>query len=274
MNAEELKDTWEAYWRDKQESKKNKLASHYFKFVERIAGSLSNKLNHRVQPDELASHGVSGLYRAIERFEVGRGNKFETYAYTRIWGSMLDGLREEDWVPRSVRIKHAKMEKVRQKLEAKNTAKVNNSDILEDMEIDESEFYSNIHKFIVSSISSIESCVSSDIDDDDNKKDFNTSLVAKNNPAPDSNLLRTEFISKLIGKSFTKLDRKIIYLYYYEELTMREIAAKLNISESKVSQLHQTMLDRLKKKIKTNPEYFGEDIFSTINKCNDTSSLF
>lgn len=274
MNAEELKNTWEEYWRARNENEKNKLVSHYFEFVERIAGRLSNKLNHKVQPEELASHGVSGLYRAIEKFEVGRGNKFETYAYTRIWGSMLDGLREEDWVPRSVRIKHSKMEKIRQSLEAKNTSKVDNSDVLAEMDIDESEFYSNVNKFVVSSVSSIESCLNSDIDDDDNKKDFNASLIAKNNASPDSNIIRKEFLSKLIGRSFTKLERKIIYLYYYEELTMREIASKLEISESKVSQLHQTMLDRLKKKIETNPEYFGEDIFSTINNCNDTSSLF
>ena len=89
-----------------------KLVGHYYiELVQKIASNLVRKFKYRVTRDELASHGVTGLYKALKAFDPLRGVKFETYAYPRVWGSIIDCIREEDWVPRSVRTRQTKIEK-------------------------------------------------------------------------------------------------------------------------------------------------------------------
>ena len=274
MKQQELSQTWDTYLTDRDDESKNKLVEHYFDFVNKIAFRLSRKLNNHVSSSELASHGVDGLYRAIERFDMTRGNKFETYAYIRIRGSMLDGLRKEDWVPRSVRVRQSNIEKERHNLENKYGKKMAEADILKRLDINEEEYNSNIGKFKAKSVSSIEACLNPDIDDSDNKKDFNMYLEAHNCAAPDGEVLRKEFLNKLIGKRFTNLERKIVYYYYYRDLTMKEIAEELEISESRISQMYHNILKRLKIRIKVNPSYFGDEILSIIERCNSNDSLF
>ena len=274
VKASKLECTWSTYLSKKDDSSKRKLVEHYFPFVKKIAVKLSYKLNNRVLPDELSSYGIDGLYRAIEKFDFERGNKFETYAYTRIRGSMLDILRQQDWVPRSVRINSSKIEKIRQEAQTRLNKKVDAVDILDKLDINLKKYTSDIHSFIPRSVSSIESCVNPNIDNCDNKKDFNQYLVAKNNSSPDSCLVRIEFLNKLIGKRCSILEQKIVYYYYYEGLTMSDISKILNITESRVSQLHKKILKNLKKGIEVNPSYFSEDIVDIIDGCNDSDALF
>jgi len=274
MKISELQYTWENFLRERDDKNKKKLVEHYFPFVKKVAQKLSYKLNNVVTVDELSSHGVDGLYRAIERYDPDRGNKFETYAYTRVRGSMLDELRKQDWIPRSVRIRQTEIEKTKQKIQSDTCTKAQITDILDELDIKKSKYFSHVNNFKPRAVSSIDACSNADIDDSDNKKDFNQYLVSKNNVSVDSSLIRREFLSKLIGKRCGDLDKKIVYYYYYECLTMSEIASRLQITESRVSQLHQKILKRLRKGIKVNPKYFSDDIFDTIDACNDTGSLF
>jgi|3_EtaG_2_1085321.scaffolds.fasta_scaffold00221_13 RNA polymerase sigma factor for flagellar operon FliA len=274
MKVENIFDVWDVYLKDRDDKSKNKLVEHYFTFVNKIATTLSRKLNGHVSQPELASHGVDGLYKAIENFDVTRGNKFETYAYIRIRGAMLDGLRKEDWVPRSVRIRENSIQKEQDKLQNASGEKASRSDALKELGINELDYNKHPEKFRARSIFSIESCSNPDIDNNDNKKDFNEYLESHKNSSPDSRIVRMEFLNKLIGRRFTKLEKNIVYLYYYEELTMKEIAKQLKISESRISQIHQSVLKRLKTRIKINPNYFSDNILDIIEKCKNSNPLF
>ena len=106
------------------------------------------------------------------------------------------------------------------------------------------------------------------------KQDTLTDLTDKKSTSPDSKLLRKEFLNKLISKNFSRLEQKIIYYYYYENLTMGEIGEKVGTSESRISQIHMDILIRLKDKIERNPIFFGKDIKKHIIKCNDHEPLF
>jgi RNA polymerase sigma factor for flagellar operon FliA len=160
-------------------------------------------------------------------------------------------------------------------LEQRNGGKVADADVLKVIGIDEMEYHRNYKKFCPVVKSSIEHCVNTDIEGTgENKKDFNKYLVANNLSSHDSKMIRREFISKLMGKNFTKQERLIIVLYYYEDFTMREIAHKLDMSESRVSQIHQEVMDRIRVRMGVNPKYFAtDDILSMISNCNDRDTI-
>jgi len=272
MDNKKLQKTWEKFQKNKDKKQLKKLVEYYYEnFVLKIAKSLEKRLRHKIAVEELASHGVSGLYKAIKSYDSFRGVKFETYAYSRIWGSMIDGLREEDRVPRSVRIRQAKIEKARHKLELKSGHKVSDQEAVQHAGFDIGEYYKNKSKFHATFGTSIETNTN-DICTEDNKKDFNRYLTSNESPA-DSCILRKEFLNKLIGKDFTPFERKIIYYYYYEQLSMREIARDLNVSESRISQIHQSILVRLRNRIEVNPDYFDSNVLEIIESGKNKDSL-
>ena len=274
MNKKELDLTWEKYHLNKDEEGHGKLVSYYFeKLVKNIANKLAKKYNYKVSADELASFGVDGLYRAIENFDPSEKVKFTTYSQWRIRGSMIDGLRSIDWVPRSVRQKHEKIEKTTADLEMRLGRKVDISEVLEELEWCEESYHKNVKKFNPTTHSSIEYSVNPEITGE-NKKDFNKYLCDDHQESPDAQIFRKEFLGKLIGKSFNDFERKLIYYYYYEDLTMKEISDILGISESRISQIHQSLLVRMKKKIEVNPEFFDKDIIASLLEKRHSSSLF
>lgn len=260
---------WEKYQEDKNNIDiKNKLIEIYYPLVQKISYKMAEKMNWKVQPDELASFGVDGLYRAIEKFEPNRGFRFSTYANIRIQGSMIDGLRREDRIPRSVRIKHNKIEDARQKLEAQKCRKVSDEELLEYLDIDITEYYKNNKKYIPNSFFSIDVIYSEDGSSDkysNVKQDHNSNFVDYSVDEPENKILRKEFLSKLIGKDFSKLEVKIIYRYFYDNYTMENIAKEIKMSESKVSKIFNEALPRIKDKITRNPNYF-QNIYNTIGK--------
>ena len=150
----------------------------------------------------------------MENFDENIGVKFETYAYARVWGSVIDGIREEDRVPRSVRMRQSTIEKMKQEIEIEDGRKVSDEEAALRAGIDLKEYNKNRHKFHANTCFSIESNVNHDIDNEDNKKDCNESLVDSNCSSVDSQLVRKEFLSKLMGRNFTPTERKIIYYYY------------------------------------------------------------
>lgn len=273
MNKQELERAWSNYFKKRSPENKRPLVAHYFEFVQHIANNVAQKLNWRVPVDELTSHGIDGLYSAIEAFDHKRGIKFETYAYRRVQGSMIDAMRAEDWVPRSVRQRQEEINNKREALEAQRGEKVHMGEVLQSLAINEVDYHKNVSKYRAAGRSSIENCINTEVEND-NKKDFNKYLECKNISQQDSKLVRREFLSKLMGKDFSTLERKIIYYYYYEDLTMKEIAAKLNISESRISQIHQQVIKRLKVRVEVNPDYFSKDIVEVMQECNSKDSLY
>jgi len=274
MKAEELRAEWVEYNKSKSESSKQNLVEHYFKFVQNIARKLSNKYNRKVDADELASYGVDGLYRAIEKYDTRFETKFETYAYIRIRGSIIDGMRSDDWVPRSVRLRQSWMDSTRVDLQAKKGRKIEDDELLKALKIDPKDYDKNMCKYKVAAIASIENNLSGNTSDpDENKKDFNCYLIAKNEALPGGSMARREFLSKLIGRNFTKAERQIVYLYYYKDFTMKEIAEKLKMSESRVCQVHQNILERLRTRVQINPDFFGEDVLGIIEATNGRKAV-
>jgi RNA polymerase sigma factor for flagellar operon FliA len=254
---------------------RNELIEKYYPLVKKIAYSLSLKLNWKVSPDELTSFGVDGLYIAIGKFDIHRGVKFENYAFPRIHGSMVDNMRKEDIIPRSVRLNHSQFEKTRSKLESEKGRLITDIEVAKEMGLSVSEYNKNIKKYHPTRFSSLEgSDMSSDSDVEMFKQDFNSSLISNNTPTPESTIIRKEFFNKLLGKGFNSTERMIVYLYYYRNFTMDKIAEKLKISESRVSQIHKKLLPRMKDKIERNPNYFSKHIGNFIEEGNNNNLLF
>lgn len=278
-NKIEHYELWLKYKSEKDLRRKNKFQNQlivlYYPLVQKIAYGLAEKIGWKKTPEELTSLGIDGLYVAIEKFSLERGVSFPTYASRRIKGSMLDGIRKEDTIPRSVRMNHNTIERARVILESEKGRKVLEYEVIEMLGIDNEEYDKNRKKYHPVTFSSIEG---SDIVNTDNqetyKQDSNDTLIDGEVVTPDSHMVRKEFFNKLVGKSFSKIEQKIIYYYYYKNITMDEISQKLELSESRISQIHKDILPRLQDKILRNPRYFGDDIYSVISKCNDKSQLF
>ncbi len=272
------RELWIKYQKEKNSSKKhkleNKLVEIYYPLVNKIAYKIAVRIGWKLSPDELSSLGVDGLYIAIRKFDLNNGASFPTYSSRRIGGSMLDGIRKYDPIPRSVRINHNKIEKMRVLLESEQGRKVSDDEILEKLGIDNSEYNKNRKKFHPVTFTSIEgSDIAGSNIQEDYRQDSNSNLIDNRTTSPDSKVVRREFFNKLVGKNFTKIEQKIIYYYYYQNLTMDKISERLKLSESRISQIHKDILPRLQSKIKRNPKYFGEDICRIIESCNDKDSF-
>jgi RNA polymerase sigma factor for flagellar operon FliA len=262
---------WKNFIKNRTNRSKRILVEHYHPYVKKIAAKLAEKLSWHVQPDELASLGIDGLYKAIDSYDTERNVKFESYASQRIRGSMIDGLRREDQVPRSVRIASERFDRYKQKHENKIGHRISDSEYAAIIGISE-EFNKNHKKYVPKNLFSFDNSVDFD---DDNAKYYQASVLEdKHVSCPDAKIRRREFFSKLLGKNFSKLERKIVYLYYYENVTMDKVAKSIGLSESRVSQMHKDIIERLRSKISRNPSYFAEDVELFIAECRDTESLF
>lgn len=269
---------WKEFKQAKTNIRKNevkkKLAEIYYPIVEKHANNMARKLDWKISSDELASYGVDGLYTAIERFSPDIGVTFACYSSLRIKGSMIDGMRKDDVIPRSVRIHFSKIEKARDELYSEKGSNITEKEILQKAGIDEQDFVKNLKKYIPISMSSTDGTSICGDNMDDFKQDVNDMMVDLKTISVDSNIIRKEFFNKLVSNEFTRDEQWIIYLYYYEGYTMDLIGEKLHMSESRISQIHKNILPRLKNKILKNPKYFAEDIKKVIGSCNDSSPLF
>tara|TARA_Y100000034_G_scaffold132523_1_gene195742 strand:+ start:394 stop:1221 length:828 start_codon:yes stop_codon:yes gene_type:complete len=257
-------DLWLKFSQTRDPATKKQLVEIYYPFVKKIAIGLAERLNYKVPVDELTSSGVDGLYRAIDRFQLGIGVKFESYSQQRIRGSMVDWLRKEDIIPRSVRMNNNSFEKTRQKMQAKRGRKVSDTEVAENLGV-KAEFIRNRKKFQPLVFSSLDSPTASNDDEESIKYDVNINLIDRRASSPASKLKRMEFFNKLMSRGFTKTERLIVYLYYYKTLTMDRVAERINLSESRVSQMHKKIIPRLLDKIKRNPEYFSVDVSNFVH---------
>jgi RNA polymerase sigma factor FliA len=254
---------WIKYKSEKNEKKKlkyqNQLIEQYYPLVKKIGDNLAFNINYRLPAEELVSYGIDGLYIAMEKFDINRGVKFESYASIRIYGSMIDNIRQLDIVPRSVRIRNNTYHEAKQLLESKKGNKVLEDEVFEELGRKNEKYWKNRKRYNPVSFSSLEGVTSSS-ENDPIKQDHNYNLIDEKCHSPESIIQKKEFFNKLMSKNFSKTERTIIYLYYYENFTMDMIASKLEISESNVSHLHRKIIPRLKEKILRNPTYFSEQI--------------
>lgn len=266
-----IKSVWVRFRQKKDEKTRRKLLEYYFPFVKKIAYKMAESLNWHVQHDELSSLGIDGLYKAIDSYDPEVGVKFESYSTPRIKGSMIDGLRRQDLIPRSVRLTSEKFNRHKERLENHYQHRLSDAEFARISGLDES-FHMNGSKYIPLNFSHLDSG-SNPGAEEAIKQDCNFALWDHGAPDPSARVFRKEFFSKLMGLNFTKQERKIIYLYYYQGLTMDRVAKNISLSESRVSQMHKDILGRLKDRAKRNPEYFQE-IQEFVKACKSPDALF
>jgi len=236
-----INDLWEKYEKSKDEKLREELILNYLYLVKYIAGRLYVSYNNNVEYDDLVSYGMFGLIDAIDKYEFSRGVKFETYAHLRIRGAIIDYLREIDWIPRSVRQKAKELEKAYTEVEMEKGSNATDKDIAEKLGITESELQKRIQSMTSYSVVSLDEYL-------DQHRENTIDLYNEDSSNPTSRLEAEEFKNSLAEaiSSLPEKERKIITLYYFEELTYKEIGAVLSISESRVSQLHTKAILKLK----------------------------
>ena len=246
---------------------KKKLVGHYYPLVRRVANRLHQKLTE-VQPDELTSMGVDGLYDAISAYDTSRNTKFETYATPRIKGSMLDAIRSADWVPRLVRAKAGQLDRRRQVLESEAGHRLTASEMAEKLGMTQEDYQQYSKGAVSPAIHSVNDLNGNESDSD---KQISIEHVEDEDSAqPGERMFRREMFWKLLGKNFTPQERTIIRLYYYEERSMKDISDIVGLSESRVSQMHSIILKRLLRTVERNPDYFS-DIFQFTNRFKEAA---
>ncbi len=238
-----IQDVWVEYKKTGTEQLRNRLMTQYLDLVRYTAERMHMRLPGEVDVEDLMSAGLFGLMDAIDAFDLERGVKFETYCTQRIRGAIFDELRAMDWVPRLVRSRTAKVERARKALEMQLGRKATEKEIRERLAVDSSEFEKLKKDSRPVGVVSLnrkwfETDSSKDVREIDVIKD-------KRQENPLSELQRKD-LKVLITKGLSRAERLIIVLYYYEQMTMKEIGITLDLSESRVSQMHSSILARLK----------------------------
>jgi len=230
-------------WRENDDSYAyQQLVEYYIGTVDQIVIRMRAGLSNQVTFDELRSHGMIGLLDALKKFDYKRGLQFETYASLRIRGAILDGLRENDWIPRSIRDKAKKIEKAYIDLEQKNLRTPTDEEVMEYLSVDREYFYNSLLETSFMNYLSLDEPI--DNDQDKSRKSF----ISDNSDTIDDRINK-QHLKDVLGKAIDKLpekERLIVTLYYYEELNLTEISEILSLSTSRISQLHTKAIYRLR----------------------------
>lgn len=250
----EVAELWREFKDQPTTRLRNRLVERYLPLVKYNAERIWQRLPEGVDLDDLISAGVFGLMDAIDAFDLTRGVKFETYCVPRIRGAMLDELRTMDWVPRLVRSKHSKMEEARKALEAIHGRPPTDAEIAERMGVSLEDYEKmSVDANAVGLISLNKKWYETDSYKDVREIDI---LEDKKGEDPTSRLQRKDLM-RMVTKGLNRNERLIIILYYYEELTMKEIGVTLDLSESRVSQMHSSIIQRLQQQLSTRRPEFG-----------------
>ena len=233
---------------------KDKLIMEYAPLIKFIAQKIAIRLPSNIELDDLISSGVIGLMDAIDKYDPSRDNKFKTYAEFRIRGSILDELRAQDWVPRSVRDKAKMLDRTMAELENKLGRSPNEEEVAAKLGLSMDEFHDLTHQVCPVSLLSIdEQATFSSVD----KKSILSLLedAKLNNPFNQLNLKSIKEVVTRAIEDLPERQRLVLSLYYYEDLNLKEIGRILRVTESRVSQLHALAVSKLRCKLSQN---FGE----------------
>ncbi len=245
---------WKHFHEERNDYYRNLLMEHYRDLVRYAAERLHTKLPDKVEVDDLISAGIFGLMDAIDAYDPERGVKFETYCAPRIKGSILDELRSMDWVPRLVRARAHQLSKATHALEMHLGRKPDELELADQLQMNKEEFTRLQRDANAASLVSL----STKCGDGDGEKDVYEIDVIKDHRSEDPLLeAQKRDLKNLLTKGLTRAERLIIVLYYYEEMTMKEIGATLDLSESRVSQMHSSIVARLKAQMNTRKKEFA-----------------
>jgi RNA polymerase sigma factor for flagellar operon FliA len=259
VKAIELRDLWRRYKDDGEERARERLVLAYSPLVKYVAGRMGSGLPAHVEDADLISYGLLGLISAIERFEPSREIKFETFAIARIKGSIIDELRSLDWVPRSVRAKAREIEKANTKLENRLQRAPTDQEMSDELGTTLEDFQESLTRISNSSVIALDELWTvSDASGDqvsllDTIQDPNAIDPAQEVDASEMKDRLADSIGRLPER-----EKLVVALYYYENLTLREIGEVLGVTESRVSQLHTKAVLRLKSRLQADAEAAAE----------------
>jgi RNA polymerase sigma factor for flagellar operon FliA len=252
--AEEVAQIWEAFKADpNNQEMRNRLVEMYLPLVKYNGERIWSRLPEGVELDDLISAGVFGLMDAIDAFDLSRGVKFETYCVPRIRGAMLDELRTMDWVPRLVRSKASKLNEAIKTLETKVGRQPSELELSQHMGISVAE----LEKMMLDASAVNLISLNKKWYETDSYKDVREIDILEDKKGEDpTRRIQKNDLMRLVTKGLNRNERLIIILYYYEELTMKEIGATLDLSESRVSQMHSSIVQRLQSQLeRRRPEF-------------------
>ena len=224
---------------------REKLILEYAPLVKLVAGRLSMYLGYNVEYEDLVSYGIFGLIDAIDKFDYNKAVKFETYASLRIRGAILDQIRKMDWIPRTIRQRQKQIEAVMRQIEGEKGRAATDEEIAEGLGITNEEYLDWQSKMKITNVVSLNEYL------EQGSEVPNSSTASRHFIMPEDAVEQDELKAMLIEalQLLTERERRVVELYYYEELTLKEISHVLEVTESRVSQLHTRALQKMKTKM-------------------------
>ena len=252
---EDVEQLWIEFKKDlSNQELRNRLVEIYLPLVKYNGERIWSRLPEGVELDDLISAGVFGLMDAIDAFDLSRGVKFETYCVPRIRGAMLDELRTMDWVPRLVRSKASKLNEAVKNLEARLGRQPTEQELAGELQISVQE----LEKMMLDANAVNLISLNKKWYETDSYKDVREIDILEDKKGEDpTKRIQKNDLMRLVTKGLNRNERLIIILYYYEELTMKEIGATLDLSESRVSQMHSSIVQRLQGQLARRRTEFG-----------------
>jgi RNA polymerase sigma factor for flagellar operon FliA len=250
----DIQEVWDRFHETHDDMYRNLLMENYRDLVRYSAERLHSKLPDKVELDDLISAGIFGLMDAIDAYDPERGVKFETYCAPRVKGSILDELRSMDWVPRLVRARAHQLSRATNALELHLGRKPLAEEIAEELQVDMIEF--NRLQRDAKAVGLVS--LNTKCNDGEGDKDVCEIDVIKDRKSKNPLIeAQKRDLKNLLTKGLSRAERLIIVLYYYEEMTMKEIGATLDLSESRVSQMHSSIVARLKAQMNSRKKEFS-----------------
>lgn len=244
MKEAERQKLWDNYMKTKSPQLREQLILEYANVVNLVAGRLSMYLGYTVEYDDLVGYGIFGLIDAIDKFDMKKNVKFETYASLRIRGAILDQIRKMDWIPRTLRQKQKKMETAAASLEAAYGRPATADEIADELGISREEYDGWKSEAEFTNMVSLDDYL-------EQGSEGRMETFGAKFQQPEKVVQKQELKEMLVEalKTLTENEQKVITFYYYEELTLKEISQILSVSESRVSQLHTKALQKIKNQL-------------------------
>lgn len=244
MDETGKKKLWEDYANTKSPEIREKIILEYAPLVKVVAGRLSMYLGYNVEYEDLVSYGIFGLIDAIDKFDCLKDVKFETYASLRIRGAILDQIRKMDWIPRTIRQKQKRIDAAIKEIEAQYGRSATDEEIAKNLGITEDEYLDWQSQMKITNVVSLNEFLEQG--SEVSNEAGNTRSAAFDSP---EEILERDELKKMLAQALellTEKERKVILLYYYEDLTLKEISNILEVSESRISQLHTRALQKMR----------------------------